>query len=263
MFMSPSISILISTSNERILNIPLDFKNEMQFVVVHQLYSGGGNLAPFDRFSGCTNVQYERLNYPGLSKSRNRALDLCLTKYAYIMDDDVEVDVDRIRELVEYMEAEKTDVATCQYICSDGSFPKKYPENIYLHDFLSSARVSSIEMCVNIEAVRKQNIKFDERFGLGADYPSGEEYIFLTDCLKKGLVVKYYPITTGVHPVETSGADFFTEPNKVLAKREMFKRVFRWKSLLYIPAFWIKKLPVVIRRGYGFSFTKTLLMGIK
>jgi len=111
--------------------------------------------------------------------------------------------------------------------------------------------------------IKKNQIKFDERFGLGTNFPSGEEYIFITDCFKSGLTVKYLPINIGVHPNETSGMDFYTTPEKVLAKREMIKRIFTWKSPIFIFLFWLKKFPSVVKFGYGFQFTKTILLGLK
>lgn len=208
-------------------------------------------------------VTYIQLNYPGLCKSRNIGLSNVMTKYAYIMDDDVELDLDKVIELVQKMESDSVDVATCQFKYLDGTFPKKYSVKFFEHDMLSSAKVSSIEICVNIESIRAHKIRFDERFGLGTDWPSGEEYIFLTDCLKAGLKVKYYPIVTGIHPNETSGQDFYTSSSKAVAKREMFKRVFGWKSWLYVTAFWIKKLPHAVKARCGYQFSRAILFGSK
>lgn len=199
----------------------------------------------------------------GLSKSRNTALKVCATKYGYIMDDDVKVDLDAIKKLVGFMEQENVDVATCQYQFKSGNSPRSYSNTMFTHNFLSSARVASIEICLNTQSLKEKNISFDERFGLGTNLPSGEEYILLTDCLKKDLTVKYYPITTGIHPDITSGMDFYSSYPKTLAKREMFKRIFGWKSFVFIFAFWLKKLPTVVKEGYTIPFTKTFIFGVK
>ena len=199
----------------------------------------------------------------GLSKSRNMGLENCSAKYAYIMDDDVEVNLDAIEKLVDFMEQEKIDVATCQYQFKSDNSPRPYSNSTFAHNFLSSARVASIEICLNIQSLKNKNISFDERFGLGTNLPSGEEYILLTDCLKNNLAVKYYPIITGIHPDITSGMDFYSNFPKILAKREMFKRIFGWKSFVFIFAFWLKKLPTVFKEGYIIPFTKTLMFGVK
>lgn len=197
----------------------------------------------------------------GLSKSRNMGLRNCFARYAYIMDDDVVVDNNAINELVEQMEADDTDVATCKYICKSGKYPKKYNKTKFSHTLLSAAKVSSIEICVNVNVIKDRGIEFDQLFGLGASLPSGEEYIFVTDCIKSGLTVKYYPIMIGVHPDFTSGLDFYTNKNKILAKREMLKRVFGKKSIFFIIAFWLKKLNVTFKAGYIVRFTHIFLFG--
>ena len=192
----------------------------------------------------------------GLSKSRNLALKYCSAEYGYIMDDDVVLDTNAIRNLVEVMETEGTDVATCKYICKSGKYPKKYNKTKFSHTLLSAAKVSSIEICVNVNVIKDRGIEFDQLFGLGTSLPSGEEYIFVTDCIKSGLTVKYYPIMIGVHPDFTSGLDFYTDKNKILAKREMLKRVFGKKSIFFIIAFWLKKLNVTFKAGYTIRFTQ-------
>ena len=258
------ISVLISTTNKNINNLILPKNKNIHYVVVHQVFDGNcTSLLYEDIFEDRLDVTYKCLDYPGLSKSRNVALGICTTKYGYIMDDDVEINLDAIEKLVDLMEQEKVDVATCQYQFESGGLARPYPNSTFDHNFLSSARVASIEICLNIQSAKGKNISFDERFGLGTKLPSGEEYILLTDCLKNNLVVKYYPIVTGIHPDITSGMDFYSNFPKILAKREMFKRIFGWKSFVFIFVFWLKKLPAVFKEGYIISFTKTLMFGVK
>ncbi|EHJ93075.1 hypothetical protein KUC_0019 [Vreelandella boliviensis LC1] len=179
------------------------------------------------------------------------------------MDDDVEFDPESIMYLVNWMEENHVDVATCQFEFNNGSYPRNYKKIPFKHNMLSSAKISSIEICLNIEKNREKKIFFDERFGLGTDLPSGEEYIFVTDCIKSDLAVWFYPIVCGVHPNITSGMDFYTSANKTLAKREMLKRIFGRKALVFIFAFWLKKIPIVTRAGFLWPFTKRMILGIK
>lgn len=197
----------------------------------------------------------------GLSKSRNLALRESTADYAYIMDDDVILNDGAIESLVKLLMQDNVDVGTAYFNYEDGRKSKTITSKSFNHDYLTAAKVSSIELCIRLKAILDKNIFFDESFGLGADYPSGEEYIFITDCMKEGLATKFYPICIGVHPNVTSGDDFYSSRPKVLAKREMFRRVFGWKAPLFILAFWAKKLPTVLKEGYGGKFSKTLLLG--
>ena len=259
-----SLSIIISTANQRILGLNLKpAQRDVCYVIVHQVYDASYTNESLPDFISRDDVTYIRLDYPGLSKSRNVGLGSVKTKYAYIMDDDVDFDLEKMSRLIGWMETNQVDVATCQFVFENGSLPRSYSDVAFKHSMLSAAKVSSIEICVNVEKLRDKGISFDERFGLGSGLPSGEEYIFITDCIKAGLNVWFYPITTGVHPNITSGMDFYTSSHKTLAKREMFKRVFGWKAFLFILVFWLKKSPRVFNAGYLWQFTKTMLLGLK
>ena len=251
------VSVLISTANDRISKIPKFRSDNINCIIVHQIYEPievQGREIPND-------FKYKKLEFPGLSKSRNVAIDLCDTAYAYIMDDDVKFYPEKIQDVVALMERDAVDVATCQFCYETRGLPARYKKESYDHDLISAAKVASIEICVNVESIRSKRIRFDERFGLGSELPSGEEYIFLADCIKNGLRVRYYPILIGQHPDFVSGADFYTDFKKIMAKREMIKRVWGWKSPFLIFAFWMKKMPLVLRRGHALSFTKTIFFG--
>ncbi|WP_394169171.1 glycosyltransferase [Saccharospirillum alexandrii] len=255
------LTIAISTIDRRYEDIRLpSYHEDISYIVVHQ-FSGGTYSNPFveDR----EDVTYIPTSARGLSLSRNISIQNCNTPYLYVMDDDVVFDVDKMLHIIELMKLENVQIATCRHIRESGLFPKKYKSSPYDHNFLTAAKVSSIDICISHNDIKKQDIKFDERFGLGAEYPSGEEYIFLTDCMKHGLKVRYFPLTVGTHPEETSGLDFYSSSKKIIAKREMFKRIFGWVAPLYIFAFWAKKIIFVRRMGYGYMFTKTLLFGIE
>lgn len=257
-------TVVTSTSNERIERISSDLDcSVVDYIFVHQVYDEFYKNKCFSDMLNISKLKYLRLDYPGLSKSRNVGLLNVETKYAYIMDDDVLFESDKIKKLVDWMESNRVDIATCQFRFESGSYPKNYNSKPFKHNMLSAAKVSSVEICVSVGRLREKGIRFDERFGLGTDLPSGEEYIFITDCLKAGLNVWFYPVTIGVHPDITSGIDFYTNCRKILAKREMFKRIFGWKSSMFIYAFWLKKLPKVIKTGYFWSFSKTMLLGLK
>lgn len=256
------LTVAISTANNRLKDIQLPASaSKCSFLVVHQIFNQSSDGVDCSKILARDDVDHHILNYAGLSKSRNFGIAHATTKYLFIMDDDVIFDVERMQALVEWMDSNNIDVATCQHKFESGRFPKNYQSQPFKHNLLSLAKVSSIDICLNVEKVRKLNLGFDERFGLGSDLPSGEEYIFLTDCLKRGLNIWFYPITVGVHPDITSGMDFYTSPAKTLAKREMLIRIFGWKSSLFIFAFWLKKLPHVFKTGYLVSFTKNMLVG--
>lgn len=261
--MVENICIAISTAGARINSLILPAKCEyVTYLIIHQVRSLSDKDIWLESNSR-DDVCYVLLTEFGLSRSRNCIFERCNSKYAYIMDDDVFFDLNKIKEVIRRMDLDQVDVATCQFQYQNGKFPKLYRQEEFSHNILSAAKVASIEICVNVAVLNKHNIRFDERFGLGTDLPSGEEYVFLVDCLKSGLKVKYYPIVVGTHPNETSGMDFYTSASKILAKREMLKRVFGWSSAFFILAFWMKKVRTAFRAGHSLKFTKIILFGVK
>ncbi|OOE48856.1 glycosyltransferase [Salinivibrio kushneri] len=256
------LTIVISTANKRIVNLRLKPANSnVCYVIVHQVYDNACLNEYRPNYISRDDVKYIRLDYPGLSKSRNVGLEAVDTEYAYIMDDDVDFNLDKMERLVDFMSGNQVDVGTCQYEYEDGYMSGKYKGYAFRHNFLSAAKVASIEICLKVKAIREKSIQFDEDFGLGTQLPSGEEYIFMVDAIKSGLNVWFYPLITGVHPNITSGTDFYSTSNKILAKREMLKRTFGVNAPFLIVAFWIKKMPVTLKKGYFLKFTKKMLLG--
>ena len=233
------------------------------YVIVHQVYGNDITDLALPNSISRDDVTYVRLDYPGLSKSRYVGISFVKTKYFYIMDDDVNFNLNQLDKLIDWMDSNQVDVSTSKFVLENGSYPKEYKAHPFKHTFISAAKVSSIEICAKTEVIKNSGVLFDVNFGLGSELPSGEEYIFITDCIKSDLKVWFSPVTIGVHPNETSGRDFYTAPNKALAKREMLTRIFGRKAFVFIFAFWLKKIPIVIKAGYFWQFSKAMLLGTK
>ena len=78
---------------------------------------------------------------------------------------------------------------------------------------------------------------------MGAKYISGEENIFLMDCLKSGLSIKFIPIVIGKHPKESSG--HILDESAIYSKGALFYRLFDYKCLYLNLLFIIKKLKII------------------
>lgn len=195
----------------------------------------------------------------GLSKSRNvaiRAADrgsICL-----VADDDVYFEPNMFDSIAEAYEAyPDADIITFAAKTPEGEFFKNYAAAPFRHDIKSVAKVSSIEMTFRLDSIREAGLRFDERFGLGTEYPTGEEFIFLTDALKKGLKIYFYPKPLAVHPKESSGS-FFTEKS-MIGKGAMLSRVFGIKGYIVALLFVVKKYPKY-KKNFGFFMALSLIL---
>ncbi|WP_370559865.1 glycosyltransferase [Edwardsiella tarda] len=254
------LSIAISTISSRICNLKLEPYPGVQYVIVHQ----EPNTISDDFLQSIKkrhDIIYVPLEKRGLSLSRNTGLAISSRKYVMIMDDDVTFSFDSISELIENMERDNVDVATYYHKYADGRSTLN-TRKVYDHNKINIAKPSSIDICIKRNSLLTFNLSFDESFGLGAKYPSGEEMILLADCLSHKLLIRRYPIEVCTHPPITSGMDFYSSLDKTIAKYAMFKRVYQQIGPLMFFAFVIKKTPQAYKSGKLLSFLKNSLISV-
>jgi hypothetical protein len=168
---------------------------------------------------------FRTFNERGLSKSRNKALVLGRGSICQICDDDIQLPVDSSNIIKgSFSKYPDADVITFAIQTPNGRPYKSYRKESFQHGIYSILKVSSIEICFRLESIRQADIKFDERFGLGSEFNSGEENIFLADCLRKGLKVIYCPENIVIHDEISSGKTF--DENYFYGKGALFKRIY-------------------------------------
>lgn len=125
----------------------------------------------------------------GLSKSRNKAIDLSNGEICLIADDDMQY-VNNYEQVI--LESYKKN--------PDADLIAFYVENLKPSNFIKEGKISffdslkfsSVQLSFKRKSIIDNNIVFDESFGTGSKkYISGEENIFLADCLKKKLKIYY------------------------------------------------------------------------
>lgn len=247
------MQLLISTINDNLL----DKKKNISYphLIINQLIN-------------IENSQYKQDNIfsykeRGLSKSRNRAIEHCSSDIALICDDDVIYlkDIENIITTA-FNNNPKADIITFQFLKDEKNLYKKnYKKEKFWHDIYSLARVSSVEIAFRVNKIKSKNIKYDEHFGLGSAFPTGEEYIFLTDALKNDLKILYLPIPILIHPDESSGGQFVNNPLLIESKGALFYRIFGVKSYFITFLFALKKYKAA--NITLVQFYKLMFQGIK
>ena len=130
----------------------------------------------------------------GLSKSRNKALEYAKGTYCLICDDDEILYEDYENKIVRSFQDNPEMDIICFQLKLDG---KNYSDKEYKVGFLRALRVASVQVAFKLDSIKANNLRFDEAFGSGTPVGSGEENIFLYDCLRKGLKIKYMPVCIG------------------------------------------------------------------
>lgn len=143
----------------------------------------------------------------GLSKSRNLALANAKSKYILIADDDLVYEGNFYKTILDtFKNYQDAALITFEAYDDSGSPMRFYPEKSSKHDYKSISKVSSIEIAFNLETIKKLNVSFNEYFGLGSTFQTGEEQIFARAVFKHQpcYFVKQKIVQ---HPYFTSGRD--------------------------------------------------------
>lgn len=197
----------------------------------------------------------------GLSRSRNHALDHATGEICLLSDDDLYYKED-IESLVTqaFEENPTADIITFQIETPKGKPFKNYKTEPFWHTKRTIMRVASVEMAFKRSTIKESHLRFDENFGLGATFPTGEENIFLSDALDKKLKILFMPLPIIIHPPESSGRDF-DNAKLVQAKGAMFTRIFGISGFAISLLFALKKYRL---SSYSlFDFFKLMMQGSK
>jgi hypothetical protein len=179
-------------------------------------------------------------NEKGVAKSRNVVLNSTQTKYLLFADDEIVFLSDGIKSAISYLESNLAcDLVLAQAVDTKGVLRKSYPKSEVKLSKFNSAKAATYEMIVRVESVRNKGVAFDENFGAGAVNYLGDEYIFITDLLKKGGSATFLPLTIAIHPEESSGSRWGTESD-LRARALVFQRVFGVFAPLIRTAFYFK-----------------------
>lgn len=206
--MHEDLSILISTMYQTDINFvykmfPNHDISRLNLVIINQTSSH--QLLK----SELKNIQIQNSYEFGLSKSRNKAIELCKTKYALLADDDLVYQKDFIKTVqAAFQSYPEATLISFKLLKSADQFYKKYPhENIELQLRGNPIMLSSCEITINVEKVKQADVQFCEHFGLGATFTSCEETLFLRSLLKRKLNAFFVNQTIALHEDDGTGGD--------------------------------------------------------
>jgi len=215
----PKLTIGYSTLAERAANIrPPEFDCELLVLVQGEHALRPEQFGPRARLDSVAGL--------GVAKSRNRAIELAGSEYLIFGDDDISFDPAALAEAIALMDANPQITLLLLGATDDaGGSRKRYPPTRKRLTVLNSARAATYEMLVRVEDVRRLGVRFDENFGAGVANYLGDEYIFISDLIRRGARCEFAPIFVARHPVESSGSRWGTDRDR-RARAAVFTRVF-------------------------------------
>lgn len=201
----PKLQILISTKGqdgiERIASLSHPEINGVEYIVSWQ--NGSRELIPPSllKRKDFTVVLEKSV---GLSKNRNNALRNSTSDWVLISDDDLIYTEENIGNVLKGFES-NPDCAVLAFKYESPDYPRVYPSSEFL--LINPPKgyfTVSFEVGLNLKKIREEMKAdvfpaFNENFGIGAFFGSGEEDIFIHNVLKAGLKGKFLPLTICSH----------------------------------------------------------------
>lgn len=213
--------ILISTMNRTSLSfLQKMFANEIfhnyNILIVNQTEPNKELVSAYQ------NIRVINSFDKGLSKSRNIAIENARFGLCLFADDDVEYKSGFVDIIIRtFKEIKNADIITFQMEDEKGRLFKLYP-SITRHDKKSLYTVNSVVIAFRREKIINSKLCFNTNFGLGAVFPTADEYIFLRDALKSGLRIYFGKEVILRHNYNSSG--------RVLGSDEI---IFARSALIY------------------------------
>ena len=179
----------------------------------------------------------------GLSVNRNVAISKATAPLLLISDDDVDYTEEGLLAVIDaFNKYAEADLITFRYDTMNKK--KKYPAKVYDISVREKEHfISSIEIAFRRKSVQGK-IWFNENFGIGAIFPSGEEDIFIRDCLDAGRKGIFLPVTIARHDGMTTSGRNLMLPSRPQTKGAVFLRLYPQQWPLRMIAHAIREIPL-------------------
>lgn len=201
----PTLDLAVTTHRpegiKRVASMVLPPIEGVRYVVSWQAHDNAPVPSELDARADVVILRFEGA---GLSNNRNNAIDHCTAEVVLFADDDVTYTPEGLRLLRQtFADNPEVDLATFRSIHGD---PARFPaESVRLGAKLPKGySVASFEIA--FRPAHCGSLHCCPELGLGAPkYHGGEDEIFLLSAIKRGLNCRYFPVTVGAHPHESTG----------------------------------------------------------
>ena len=240
-------SLIVCTLGERVIELErlIWSLNKQTYKDFEVIFLSQKNHSTVEKLISKSLFSYKhiKLGKTGLSYSRNEGFKYVSGDYITISDDDCWYMPDSLEKVNKEINKRNYIFHVFSFRIFDPinniPFKNNYlPKEKQLNRF-DILRCSSIEIFFHKDIINK--IHFDERFGVGSIYPSGEENILLKDIIKRRYKIIYIPIDIVYHRARTIAKktfDYLYMKSKFYIFRRMYGIIMGF-CLYYV--FYLKK----------------------
>lgn len=236
----PKIVICVASFNGSFsANNFKDLPDDLELMVVNQFTKIDGMLD-----EEASSFEIYNVDEIGLSRSRNYALNRANGRHIIFCDDDIQI---VSSELACFLKFARKYLEKYSFITFNNAHSSGPSRDLHKHNRFTIMKVPSWTILVNAVVAADHNIRFDNRFGIGAEYGSGEENIYLYDLIQashSGLHLDLKPV---IHSDISTG--FIWSQNLIRTKGAVFKRTYGGMLGFFITIiFLIKKMRFIDRK---------------
>ena len=198
----------------------------------------------------------------GLSVNRNIALSQATAPILLIGDDDADYTEAGLKTVINAFRSHP-DADIIAFRFDSISTHKTYPKTqVSIATPPKGYYISSIELAMRRDSV-KGKIWFNENFGIGALFPSGEEEIFVKDCLNASLKGIFIPETIVRHDATTTCGRNLRDASRPQTKGAVFLLLHPYSWPLRMLVHTARELPAWMKGCVPnpFSYLKNWLKG--
>lgn len=254
------IQVLVATMNRTNIEELLEKMNiSTDAIITNQTDNFSYNNLKYND----NNIDIYNFKERGVGLNRNNALMRATADIVILADDDLTY-VDNYKDIIisEFEKNPKADMIVFN-VKNEDSQRKGYVitknKRVYKHNCL---RYGAVRMAFRLDRIKEKNIFFSLLFGGGAKYGSGEDSIFIYECIKSGLRV--YSSTQEILKLPKSDSTWFKGYNDkyFYDKGALMAAIFNRKALLIIPIFLLKNYKTMSEIGRNKSY-KIMIKGYK
>lgn len=180
-----NVQVLVSTMNQTDYSLLKKMNIQTDAIVINQC-----SESKFDEFLfNGHKIKWISLNERGVGLSRNTAFMHATGDILIFADDDVVYNDGYEKKILNFFKKYNCSVAVFNITSLNLSRPEyadKYNHRLNLFNCL---KYGAARIAIKRESLLKSNIFFSLLFGGGAVYQAGEDNLFLTTCIRRGLKV--------------------------------------------------------------------------
>lgn len=182
------IQVLVATMNQKDYTLLTKMNIKSDAIIGNQC-----DINSIEEFNW-KNYKIKYLNFAerGVGLNRNNALMRASGEYCLFADDDMIYEDDYV-EKVENIFRDLKDADVVIFNLKEKNPTRFIIKKITKVNYFNYLRYGTARIAVKLESIRENGIFFNQCFGGGAKYCHGEDNLFLTDCLKKGLKIYAVP----------------------------------------------------------------------